>query len=375
MCVATVSISTALIIGGVAAAGAGVAGAEISSNAAKKAAGTQANAADYSANLQAQLGQEGVNLDTEQLNAEEQNAYPFLQSGYGAEANLDYLMGIPVTGNYATGPTQFSTPGIPGVAPGTGGNTAGSSLAGVPGEALSALQNGGTAAPGTFTPNGTSGTAPLSSLVNPSLGAEGSLMQPFGQTFTPPTLAQAEQYPGYQFQLQQGLTALQNSAAAQGNLLTGQTQTAINNYAQNAAQTDYTNVYNQQLQQFQQAYNIYQNQQANEFNRLSALAGGGQTAAAQLSSAGNQQTGQVGNLLQGTGSNLSADYQNAAAAMASGYVGSANAINGGLSSLSNLAYLPAVNSMLNPSTTSQQLPPYSSPVSTTGAESEGIYSD
>lgn len=45
--------------------------------------------------------------------------------------------------------------------------------------------------------------------------------------------------PGYQFQLQQGLGALQNSAAASGGLLNGNTGQALINYGQNAANTQY----------------------------------------------------------------------------------------------------------------------------------------
>src|ERR1039458_8807912 len=45
----------------------------------------------------------------------------------------------------------------------------------------------------------------------------GSLNQPF----TPPTLDQAKNYPGYQFGLSQGTQAMQNSAAAKGNAFSG----------------------------------------------------------------------------------------------------------------------------------------------------------
>lgn len=48
-----------------------------------------------------------------------------------------------------------------------------------------------------------------------------------------------QQSPGYQWQLNQGLDALQNSAAARGGLYSGQTMKDVNNYAQNAANTDY----------------------------------------------------------------------------------------------------------------------------------------
>src|SRR5271163_4920796 len=54
--------------------------------------------------------------------------------------------------------------------------------------------------------------------------------------FQAPTLAQAEQTPGYQFQLQQGTQAIDQNAAANGTLMSGNTGVALENYGQNLAQ-------------------------------------------------------------------------------------------------------------------------------------------
>ena len=97
--------------------------------------------------------------------------------------------------------------------------------------------------------------------------------QGWNETFKPPTAAEAEAYPGYQFQLQQGEQALQNSAAAKGALYSGNTEEALANYAEQAGQSDYTNVYNQAFQQYLQRYG----QHNDALNRLAALAGVGQT--------------------------------------------------------------------------------------------------
>lgn len=192
-----------------------------------------------------------------------------------------------------------------------------------------------------------SGTQTLGSLVNPSLGATGSLMQPWTQQFQAPSLQQAQQYPGYQFQLQQGLSALQNSAAAQGGLLSGNTGEALTNYAQNAAQSDYTNVYNQALNQYQMSYNQFQQNQANQYNRLASLAGLGQVSAGQLSSAGLSSGGSIANLLAEAGGQIGQSAQNAGAATASGYIGGANAYGGALgNSTSNLGQLLSLYSLL-----------------------------
>lgn len=163
------------------------------------------------------------------------------------------------------------------------------------------------------------------------------LLTPFTDKFTAPTAAEAEAYPGYQFQLQQGLKALQNSAAAKGGLLSGGTAKAVNNYAQGAAQSDYTNVYNQKLGEYQNAYNIFQNNQANSFNRLASVAGLGQTSVGQLGQTGQATAASIGNTLLTGATNQGQALQNAGNAMASGYntigsgiAGGANSVGSGL---------------------------------------------
>ncbi|ENU45344.1 DNA transfer protein p32 [Acinetobacter nosocomialis] len=87
--------------------------------------------------------------------------------------------------------------------------------------------------------------------------------------------------PSYKFRLNQGLNAVQGGAAAQGGLLSGATQKALNDYAQNFASQEYQN-----------AYNRYNADQTNQYNRLSNLVGLGQSAAAGVGNAG-MQTGQA----------------------------------------------------------------------------------
>lgn len=169
------------------------------------------------------------------------------------------------------------------------------------------------------------------------------LLTPWTETFVPPTEAQAEQYPGYKFGLDQGTEALQNSAAAKGSLESGNTQEALTKFAQNYAQNDYTNVYDQAMQQFNQRYGIFENNQTNEFNKLAALSGMGQTAATTLGTEGQQASQNVGNIDLTTGAQQGQQINNAAAATASGYIGGANAwggaLSGGTNNLMNLALL------------------------------------
>jgi hypothetical protein len=165
------------------------------------------------------------------------------------------------------------------------------------------------------------------------------LLQGWNTPFVPPTGATEQNDPGYQFRLNQGLQALQNSAAAGGGLLSGNTLQGIENYAQNYASNEYGNVYNRALGQYQQNYNIFEQNQANQYNRLASLAGLGQTAAGQLNSAGANAAGNVGSILLGSGQQIGQSMQNAGSAMASGYAGLGNALSGGLSNLGQLGML------------------------------------
>lgn len=83
--------------------------------------------------------------------------------------------------------------------------------------------------------------------------------------------------PSYQFRLNQGLKAVEQGSASQGNLLSGATLKALNNYAQESASQEYAN-----------AYNRFNADQTNQYNRLSNLIGMGQNAAAQMGNNGLQ---------------------------------------------------------------------------------------
>ena len=106
------------------------------------------------------------------------------------------------------------------------------------------------------------------------------------------------QFPGYQFGLNQGITALDRSAASQGLLLSGGQIKAAQQYGQGYAMQNAWNPYVQQL------------------NSLSGL---GENAGAV-----------VGNQGVATGANVANAQLAAGQAAASGIVGSANAINTGI---------------------------------------------
>lgn len=304
-----IATGTALLIGGGLAAGGSVASGLLGSSAAKKAAETQANAAEYGEQVQGATGQEALANEVAQFEQGQENEEPWLQSGANSLATLQYLMG-----------TGGSTAGVPGTNLPGGATTTPQSLS-IPGV------KGSVTIPG---------VTPLTGTADTALGAYGSLMASYpGGAFTAPTAAQAAATPGYQFAVQQGEGAQQASAAANGSLLTGGTQNALDQYAQNYANTNYNNVYNQALTGYNTNYNTWANQQANEYNRLAAQSGLGQQTAQQLTSAGLSSAGQVANTVGNTGSAIANEANNAAAATASGYVGGANALGSGITGATN----------------------------------------
>lgn len=127
------------------------------------------------------------------------------------------------------------------------------------------------------------------------------------KAFTPQDL---ENYPGYQFQLQQGNLALQNQNASRGLLHSGATLKDMVNYNQGLASTTYNNAFNQ-----------YQTQQTNTFNKLASVAGIGQAATQQANAAA-----------QNLGNNVSSNMIGAGNAAAAGQIGSANAWSNGIGS-------------------------------------------
>jgi hypothetical protein len=136
----------------------------------------------------------------------------------------------------------------------------------------------------------------------------GSLAKPFSQT-------DFEQDPGYAFRQAEGMRALERSASARGNLLSGGTLRGIQRFGQDLASQEYGN-----------AFNRYQIERNARLNPLQSLMGAGQSATNVMTGA----TGQAGQNEQG-------NIMGAGQARASGYVGQANALGGALSSIGQAA--------------------------------------
>ena len=137
--------------------------------------------------------------------------------------------------------------------------------------------------------------------------------------YTPFTMAQFQQDPGYQFQLQQGQNALTNASSLSGGQNSNNLKGLLN-FSQGLANTDYQTALNNYLQQFQLGN---QTKQAT-YNDISGVAGSGL-------SAGLQQ----GQISQAVGQNIGSNIIGAGNAQAAGTVGVANAINSGIGSAYN----------------------------------------
>lgn len=118
--------------------------------------------------------------------------------------------------------------------------------------------------------------------------------------FNESALAAFRNSPDYQVALREGISGLDHSAAAKGNLLSGGQIKGVTEYASDLAS---------------QKFGAY-------LSRLSQLAGAGQNAAS------NQ-----ANTSMNAGNNAANNYNNMGAAEASGIVGTGNAISGGIDAI------------------------------------------
>lgn len=168
-----------------------------------------------------------------------------------------------------------------------------------------------------------------------SLAPGGDLSSRWNQTFSAPTAAQAEATPGYQFQLQQGLNALQNSAAARGGLLSTGTSKNLNNYAQGVASTNYQNTYNNALQAYNTNFSTNEQSQNDLFNRLYSTTGLGANAAANLNSVTAGSTNALSSGILGNATQVGNDIMGVGNAQAAGTIGSSNALVGGIAGAGN----------------------------------------
>lgn len=132
-------------------------------------------------------------------------------------------------------------------------------------------------------------------------GGPGGLLAPFN-----PTMDQLQQTPGYQFTLDQGMKAVNNSNSAKGWGLSGAGQKGLADYASGLAG-----------QTYQQQFQNYWTQNQNIFGMLSQQSQLGENAAA----------GQ-GQIAMGTGANIGGNIVGAGNATAASNIATGNAVAG-----------------------------------------------
>jgi hypothetical protein len=147
---------------------------------------------------------------------------------------------------------------------------------------------------------------------NTKAAGYGSLSQPF-------TGQDMYKDPGYAFRLNEGVKALDRSAAARGGLLGGNQLRGVTQFGQ-----DYGS------QEYQNAFNRYQAERTARLNPLQSLAGQAQSSANTLgNAAGDLGSGSAAALMAG-GNAAANGLIGAGNARASGYMGTANAISNAL---------------------------------------------
>lgn len=278
--------TTALVV-----AGTQLVGGAIGADAAGNAASQQANAANRASDTQMQM-----------FNTVNQQQAPYRQAGQNALSALQRGLGIGGT----TPPQGYISPARPGTGEQyqwTGSNWV--NMAGAPisqSDSDSAQSLSDVALKGQQPQTGSNGLA------------DGYFTHQFDANDLNTNLA-----PNYQFQLQQGQGAAANALNLTGGL--------GGNFAKGLV--DYTT--NKAGDAYQSAFNNYTANQSNIFNRLSNIAGLGQTA--------NQATANAGVTTAG---NVGANQMAAGAAQAAGTVGQANALSGGLTNAASWYSLPAI---------------------------------
>lgn len=167
--------------------------------------------------------------------------------------------------------------------------------------------------------------ADLSPFIDIGKGAFRSIGDLYGLNGGAPNMGAFTVSPDFNFRFKTGMDALQNSAAARGGLLSGNFGRSAQQFGQELASGEF----------------------ANYFDRLFRTSQLGANAASAAGSQGTTQAGNIGNTMMGLGQ-----------AQASGIVGGANALTGGINSAANnLAFLAAMNrSSYAPSASSGYLP-------------------
>lgn len=164
---------------------------------------------------------------------------------------------------------------------------------------------------------GPNGYGELGSLLTPASTVFGSA--PTYQITDPNGPNYFQGSPGYQWQLGQGMDAIQNSAAGRTGAISGNMLKALQTYGTGLANQDWYNANNLLTNRWLNNTNLFNQNKQQGFNFLNALTGQGQSAAAGVGAAGIQ-----------TGQGIANNQIGAGNAQAAGIVGAGNALTSGI---------------------------------------------
>ena len=128
--------------------------------------------------------------------------------------------------------------------------------------------------------------------------------------------------PGTAFRMSEGVEALDRSAASRGGLLSGATLRGVQRYGQDLGSQEYQNAFNRYLTGF----NANAGERNSLFNRISGVAGTGQTATNQIGAQGANMASNIGNAYMTDAANQGNAGMAAAGMRSSAFSGGANAL-------------------------------------------------
>ncbi|MGH7745037.1 MAG: hypothetical protein ACREQ5_09590 [Candidatus Dormibacteria bacterium] len=308
----------------------------------------QAKAAKNAAGAQGAAAAKQLGVDTATYNAAGVTTLPSRELGGLAQSREAYLLGLSpnldISPDFAapsidpnTGQLTWSGPSS-GYALGTpNGNPNGPNMNGIPNP------NAGLPGPGGYS-FATAPTVSGNGALNwGTTGAPGGTPGGYGSLNNPYDPSSFFLSPDYNFISTQGQRGIAAAGAAGGELNSGAQLRAAINYASGLASTDWNQAYTNSL-----------NTKAQTFNMLQGAIGGGAIATGALNSAGQNFATGAGSAIAGGG--------NAAAA---GYIGAGNAwsgaINGATNTIGSLGSM-YLNNQLNPPSQFPNIPPGNYPM-------------
>ena len=144
----------------------------------------------------------------------------------------------------------------------------------------------------------------------------------FGSTMPFDFRYDANADPGTAFRMSEGVKALDRSAASRGGLLSGATLRGVERYGQDLGSQEFQNAFNR----YTTGFNANTGERNALFNRLSGVAGTGQTAVGGVTAQGAATAGNIGNAYMNNAANQGNAEMAGAAARTSAFSGGANAL-------------------------------------------------